>query len=55
MDYFERAKRMEEIALLEKQYEDQRESDKKFHEDQEEQRVRVAYGSYISCVESNDF
>lgn len=44
MDYFERAKRLEELPLLEKQYQEQREADKKFHEEREEQKVRMRSG-----------
>ena len=40
VDYFERAKRQEEVPLLLKQYQEQKEIDRKFHEEQEEQKVR---------------
>jgi translation initiation factor 3 subunit A len=39
VDYFERAKRLVEIPLLEKQYKEQIEQDKQFHEEMEEERV----------------
>ena len=39
MDYLERAKRLVEIPLLEKQYEEQRVKDRQFHEEQEEEKV----------------
>ena len=41
VDYFERAKRLEELHLLEKQYQEQREADRRFHKEQEEQKVLV--------------
>ncbi len=53
MDYFERAKRLEEIPLLERFYESQRENDRKFHEDQEEERVSVMYYLLRVAVHSN--
>jgi len=46
VDYFERAKRLAEIPLLQKQYEEQRVSDRQFHEEQEEERVSKRQ---ISC------
>jgi len=49
VDYFERAKRLAEIPLLQKQYEEQRVSDHQFHEEQEEERVSKRQ---ISCVQS---
>lgn len=45
VDYFERAKRQEEISLLEKQYQEQREADRNFHKEQEEQKVRDQKGN----------
>ena len=39
VDYFERAKRMVEVPLLEKQYEEQRKADRDFHVEQETQNV----------------
>lgn len=39
VDYFERAKRVEEIPKLNNQYEEQRKADKVFHYEQEEERV----------------
>lgn len=39
IDYFERAKRVVEIPLLEKQYEEQIEVDRKLHEELEEEKV----------------
>lgn len=40
MDYFARAMRVEEIPLLNKQYEEQLVLDKQFWEEQEQERVR---------------
>ena len=40
MDYFVRAMRVEEIPLLNKQYEEHLVQDKEFWEEQEEERVR---------------
>ena len=42
IDYFERAKRMVEIPLLTKQYEEQKEKDRQFHDEYEEERVSLA-------------
>uniref|UniRef100_UPI003590290B eukaryotic translation initiation factor 3 subunit A isoform X2 n=1 Tax=Myxine glutinosa TaxID=7769 RepID=UPI003590290B len=39
VDYYERAKRLEEISLLKKSYEEQREKDVEFWEQQEEERI----------------
>ena len=44
VDYFERAKREVEIPLLKKQYEEQKEKDRQFHEEFEEERVSRAVG-----------
>lgn len=41
IDYFERAKRLEEIPLIKKAYEEQRIKDMELWELQEEERVRV--------------
>ena len=41
MDYFERAKRVVEIDKLKQQYEEQREADRQFHEEQDEQKVGI--------------
>lgn len=40
IDYFERAKRLEEIPLIKKAYEEQRIKDMELWELQEEERVR---------------
>lgn len=40
IDYFERAKRLEEIPLIKKAYEEQRVKDMELWELQEEERVR---------------
>lgn len=42
IDYFERAKRLEEIPLIKKAYEEQRVKDMELWELQEEERVRVS-------------
>ncbi|KAL5471152.1 hypothetical protein EMCRGX_G029236 [Ephydatia muelleri] len=42
IDYFERAKRMEEIPLLEEQYKKQIVEDRRYHEEQDEERVSEA-------------
>ena len=39
IDYFERAKRLEEVPLLQKYSQEQAESDRRLHEEQEEERV----------------
>ena len=39
IDYFERAKRLEEIPQLNKEYEAHREADSQFFEEQEQERV----------------
>ena len=39
VDYFERAKCLVSIPLLQKQYQQQIEEDRHFHEEQEEERV----------------
>lgn len=41
IDYFERAKRLEEIPLIKKAYEEQRVKDMELWELQEEERVRT--------------
>lgn len=41
MDYFERAKRLVELQVLEQQYEEQRKADREFHMEQENQQVSV--------------
>lgn len=41
MDYFERAKRVEEIPLLQKYYDEERQSMKQVWEQQEEERVGI--------------
>lgn len=43
IDYFERAKRLEEIPLIKKAYEEQRIKDMELWELQEEERVMIAY------------
>lgn len=43
IDYFERAKRLEEIPLIKKAYEEQRIKDMELWELQEEERVIIAY------------
>ena len=45
MDYFERAKRLEEIPLVEKYYEEEKVKDREFWEQQEAERV-----SDLTCV-----
>ncbi len=45
MDFFERAKRLVELPLLEEQYEEQQTADKEFHTEQENQKV----GTTWSC------
>lgn len=39
VDYFERAKRLVEVPLLQNQYQQQIKDDRLFHEEQEEERV----------------
>ncbi len=39
MDYLERAKRLVEVPLVNSWYEDQREKDQRFHEEQQEADV----------------
>ena len=41
IDYFERAKCLVEIPLLKRQYKEQIEYDKQFHEEQDEERVSI--------------
>jgi len=42
MDYFERAKRIEEISLLEQAWKEKQVHDKKFWEHQEAERIQLA-------------
>lgn len=54
IDYFERAKRLEEIPLIKKAYEEQRIKDMELWELQEEERVcwsRVQVSKIKRCVE----
>lgn len=44
VDYFERAKRIEEIPLLQKMLEEKRVQDKAFWEQQEEERIKQLKG-----------
>lgn len=46
IDYFERAKRLEEIPLIKSAYEEQRIKDMDLWEQQEEERVRFSF-NYI--------
>ena len=41
IDHFERAKRLVEISKRKKEYKEQIEADRKFHETNEEERVSV--------------
>lgn len=52
MDYFERAKRLEEIPLLQKYYEEERQRMKQVWEQQEEERVSksISYMLYVTVV-----
>lgn len=45
VDYFERAKRIEEIPLLQKMLEEKRVQDKAFWEQQEEERIKQLKGA----------
>lgn len=51
IDYFERAKRLEEIPLIKKAYEEQRVKDMELWELQEEERVS---GQEISALHKNN-
>lgn len=58
IDYFERAKRLEEIPLIKKAYEEQRIKDMELWELQEEERVRwkINYCTHIkSLPDSTNF
>jgi len=52
VDYFERAKRLEEIPLLQKYYEEERQRMKQVWEQQEEERVSksISYMLYVTVV-----
>lgn len=47
IDYFERAKRLEEIPLIKSAYEEQRIKDMDLWEQQEEERVRFLFNCNI--------
>ena len=47
VDFFERAKHLEEIPLLEKQCEEEMEKAKEFWEQQERERVRIYVVQFI--------
>ena len=47
VDYFERAKHLEEIPLLENQCEEEMEKAKEFWEQQEHERVRICVVQFI--------
>nr|A7SK48.2 RecName: Full=Eukaryotic translation initiation factor 3 subunit A; Short=eIF3a; AltName: Full=Eukaryotic translation initiation factor 3 subunit 10 [Nematostella vectensis] len=53
VDYFARAMRMEEIPLLNKQYEEHLVADREFWENQEEERVRKAIEEHEKLVETS--
>lgn len=46
MDYFERAKRLEEIPLLQKSLEEKQVQDKAFWEQQEKERIQQLIGEF---------
>lgn len=46
MDYFERAKRLEEIPLLQKSLEEKQVQDKAFWETQEKERIQQLIGEW---------
>jgi translation initiation factor 3 subunit A len=52
IDYFERAKRLEEIPMLKKEYEVQKETDQQFFEEQEEERISTAIAERKTGVEN---
>ena len=51
MDYLARAMRVEEIPLLNKQYEEHLVLDKQFWEEQEEERVKIIRFLLLSFVD----
>lgn len=62
IDYFERAKRLEEIPLIKKAYEEQRVKDMELWELQEEERVcneklnhRAQYKRKLECIVIDDY
>lgn len=50
VDYFERAKRLVEVSLLQRQYEDQRKTDREFHTELENQKVAITLRIPLLCV-----
>lgn len=50
VDYFERAKRLVEVSLLQRQYEDQRKTDREFHTELENQKVAITLRIPLQCV-----
>jgi hypothetical protein len=48
VDYFERAKRLEEIPLLQKSLEEKQVQDKAFWEQQEKERIQQLMGKHIA-------
>ena len=56
VDYFERAKRLVELALLEQHYEEQRLADREFHIERENQMVSTKWNHtcfylYLVCAD----
>ncbi|XP_078358114.1 eukaryotic translation initiation factor 3 subunit A-like isoform X2 [Oculina patagonica] len=53
MDYFARAKRVEEVPKLKQQYEEHLVQDKQFWEEQEEERINKAVAEHTKLVETS--